>query len=167
MQLKNTKDELNKFAKYVIQQARTNLSKNRKNVTSDLYGSLGYDLNVSANSFSLEFYMLPYGAYVDKGVSGTKKKYNTIFSFTNKQPPSKPLAKWAKAKNIRLRDEKGRYTKGTYKSIGFILARSIKEKGIKPSLFFTKPFEKAFERLPADLVDKFNLDLDDLLDFTT
>ena len=73
----------------------------------------------------------------------------------------------AKKKRIRLRDEKGRYTKGTYKSIGFILARSIKEKGIKPSLFFTKPFEKAFERLPADLVDKFNLDLDDLLDFTT
>jgi len=34
-------------------------------------------------------------------------------------------------------------------------------------LFFTKPFEKAFERLPADLIDKFNLDLDDLLDFTT
>jgi hypothetical protein len=167
MQLRNTKEELNRFAKYVIQQARTNLSKQNKNVSSDLYGSLGYDLNVDANSFSLEFYMLPYGAYVDQGVSGTKKKYNTIFSYSNKQPPTKALANWAKARNIRLRDEKGRYKKGNYKSIGFVLARSIKEKGIKPSLFFTKPFEKAFERLPVDLIDRFNLDLDDLLDFTT
>ena len=167
MQLRNTKEELNRFAKYVIQQARTNLSKQGKKVSSDLYGSLGYDLNVDANSFSLEFYMLPYGAYVDQGVSGTKKKYNTIFSYSNKQPPTKALANWAKARNIRLRDEKGRYKKGNYKSIGFVLARSIKEKGIKPSLFFTKPFEKAFERLPVDLIDRFNLDLDDLLDFTT
>lgn len=167
MQLKNTKEELNKFAKYVIQQARSNLSKQKKNVTSDLYGSLGYDLKVSPNSFSLEFYMLPYGQYLDQGVSGTKKKYNTIFSYSNKQPPSQAIAEWAKKRRIRFRDIKGRYTKGTYKSIGFILARSIKEKGIKPSLFFTKPFEKAFERLPADLIDRFNLDLDDLLDFTT
>ena len=167
MQLKNTKEELNKFAKYVIKQARTNLSKQGKNVSSDLYGSLGYDINVSDNSFFLEFYMLPYGQYVDQGVSGTKKKYSTIFSYSSKQPPSEALAKWAKAKKIRLRDEKGRYKKGNYKSIGFILARSIKEKGIKPSLFFTKPFEKAFDRLPSDLIDKFNLDLDDLLEFTT
>jgi hypothetical protein len=167
MSFDKTKEELNRFAKYVIQQARTNLTKQGKNVSSDLYGSLGYDLKVSPNSFGLEFYMLPYGQYVDQGVSGTKKKYNTIFSYSNKQPPSEALAKWAKARNIRLRDEKGRYKKGNYKSIGFILARSIKEKGIKPSLFFTKPFEKAFDNLPADLIDSFNLDIDDLLDFTT
>ncbi len=167
MSFDKTKEELNRFAKYVIKQARTNLTKQGKNVSSDLYGSLGYDLKVSPNSFGLEFYMLPYGQYVDQGVSGTKKKYNTIFSYSNKQPPSEALAKWAKARNIRLRDEKGRYRKGNYKSIGFILARSIKEKGIKPSLFFTKPFEKAFDRLPADLIDSFNLDIDDLLDFTT
>lgn len=167
MSFKNTKEELNRFAKYVIKQARTNLSKQRKNTSKDLYGSLGYDLSVGANSFSLEFYMLPYGIYVDKGVSGTKQKYDTIFSYSKKQPPSDALAKWAKSRNIRLRDEKGRYKKGNYKSIGFLIARSIKEKGIKPSLFFTKPFEKAFENLPAELIESFNLDIDDLLDFTT
>lgn len=167
MELKKTKDSLNAFAKYVIKQARTNLTKQKKKVSSDLYGSLGYDLDVSRNSFSLEFYMLPYGQYIDKGVSGTKKKYNTIFSYSNKKPPAEPLAKWAKAKNIRLRDEKGKYKKGNYKSIGFILQKSIFEKGIKPSLFFTKPFEKAFERLPEELLEKYALDIDDFLDFTT
>lgn len=165
--LKNTQDALNKFAKYVIQQARTNLSKQKKNVSSNLYGSLGYDLNVSPNSFGLEFYMLPYGDFLDKGVSGTKKRYNTIFEYTNKKPPMEPLMQWAKARNIRLRDEKGKYKKGNYRTIGFILQKSIYEKGIKPSLFFTKPFEKAFDNLPEELLERFALDIDNLLDFTT
>lgn len=165
--LQNTKDSLNKFAKYVIQQSRSNLSKNKKNVSSDLYGSLGYDLQVNPNSFSLEFYMADYGQFVDQGVSGIKRKYNTPFSYTNKKPPMQPLADWAKARRIRLRDEKGKYKKGNYRTIGFILQRSIYEKGIKPSLFFTKPFEKAFDNLPDDLIKRFGLDLDDLLDFTT
>jgi hypothetical protein len=77
-----------------------------------------------------------------------------------------PLADWAKKRGIRLRDEKGRFKKGDYKSIGFVLQNSIYEKGIKPSLFFTKPFEKAFLRLPEDIIERFALDIDDLLDFT-
>lgn len=164
---KNTKEALNKFAKYVIQQSRSNLTKQRKNASKDLYGSLGYDLKVNPNSFSLEFFMLPYGQFIDKGVSGTKKRYNTIYEYTNKKPPMQPLADWAKSRNIRLRDEKGRFKKGNYRSIGFILQRSIYEKGIKPSLFFTKPFEKAFENLPPELIKQFALDIDKFFDFTT
>ena len=168
---KQTQEALNKFAKYVIQQARTNLSKQKKNVSSDLYGSLGYDLNVSPNSFGLEFYMLPYGEFIDKGVHGKKSSYiearNSPYAYTNKKPPIEPLMEWAKKKSIRLRDEKGKYKKGNYRTIGFILQKSIYEKGIKPSLFFTKPFEKAFDNLPQELVDRFALDIDNLLEFTT
>jgi hypothetical protein len=163
----NTKKALNEFAKYVIQQSKSNLSKQKKSVTGDLYGSLGYDLNTSPNSFSLEFYMMDYGQFVDQGVSGIDMKYNTPFSFTNKKPPMQPLADWAKRRNIRLRDEKGRFKKGNYRSIGFVLQKSIYEKGIKPSLFFTKPFEKAFDRLPPDIIRNFGLDLDDFFEFTT
>lgn len=167
MDFKRTQEELNRFAKYVIQQSRTNLTKGGKSVSGDLYNSLGYDLSVSANSFSLQFFMADYGEFQDKGVSGTKRRYNTIYEYTNKKPPMQPLADWAKAKGIRLRDEKGRYKKGDYKTIGFILQNSVFEKGIKPSLFFTKPFEKAFDRLPQDIIERFALDIDDLLDFTT
>ena len=165
--LTNVQESLNKFAKYVVQQSRSNLTKNKKNVSKSLYDSIEYDLNVSPNSFSLSFIMDEYGMFQDKGVSGKKKKYNTPFRYTNKMPPIKPLADWAKFKNIRLRNEKGQYEKGNYKTIGFLIARSIFNKGIKPSLFFTKPFEKAFERLPDELVKSFGLDLEDLLDFTT
>jgi hypothetical protein len=46
----------------------------------------------------------------------------------------------------------------------FLIARGIFKKGIKPSLFFTKPFEDAFRSLPDDLVEKYGLDMEqDLL----
>ena len=81
-------------------------------------------------------------------------------------PPVKPLAKWAKSKNIRLRDEQGKYQKGNYQTIGYLIARSIYRKGIKPSLFFTKPFEQGFKKLPDELVEKFGLDVEDFLAYT-
>ena len=165
--LNNVKDSLNKFAKYVVQQSRSNLTKGKKNVSKSLYNSIGYDLNVSPNSFSLSFIMDEYGMYQDKGVSGTEKKYNTPFKYTNKMPPIKPLADWAKFKNIRLRDAKGQFAKGNYKTIGFLISRSIYRKGIKPSLFFTKPFERSFKNLPDEVVKAFALEIENLLDFST
>jgi hypothetical protein len=81
-------------------------------------------------------------------------------------PPIKPIADWAKFRNIRLRNEKGQFAKGNYNTIGYLIARSIKKKGIKPSLFFTKPFEKAFNNLPDELVKAYALDLDKFIDYT-
>lgn len=165
--LKEVQGSLNKFAKYVVQQSRSNLTKGKKNVSKSLYNSIEYDLKVMPNSFSLSFIMDEYGMYQDKGVSGTEKKYNTPFKYTNKMPPIKPIADWAKFKNIRLRNEKGQFSKGNYKTIGFLISRSIYRKGIKPSLFFTKPFERAFKNLPSEVVDAFALEIEDLLDFST
>ncbi|MFT3908323.1 MAG: hypothetical protein QM737_02770 [Ferruginibacter sp.] len=42
--------------------------------------------------------------YVDKGVSGTQKKYNTPFSYTTKMPPSSVFVEWIKRKNLNLRN---------------------------------------------------------------
>jgi len=165
-ELKNINNALNKFAKYVIQQSRSNLTKGNKNYKKSLYDSLKYESNVGQNSFSLSFIMNEYGMYQDKGVSGTEKKYNTPFSYKQKMPPIKPLADWAKFRNIRLRNEKGQFAKGSYQTIGYLIARSIQRKGIKPSLFFTKPFEAAFKNLPDDLIEAFALDIDDFMDFT-
>lgn len=157
MQLKSLNDVLNKFGKYVVQQSRSNLTKGKKNVDKKLYNSLDY--KIKKKPLSIEFSMESYGQFQDKGVSGTIKKYNTPYSFTTKQPPSKPIADWAKKRKIRLRDSRGRFAKGTYNTIGFLIARSIKKKGLKPSLFFTKPFEKGFQRLGNDLRDGFINDI--------
>ena len=164
--LDNLKAELNKFAKAVVKQSRTRLSKGKKNVSKDLYNSIDSNVLVHKNSFSMEFLMNDYGIFQDKGVSGTEKKYDTPYKYGNKMPPVKPLADWAKKRNIRLRDAKGKFKKGSYKTLGFLIARSIQKKGIKPSLFFTKPFEHAFKNLDKDIVKAFALDVEKLLDIT-
>ena len=64
---------------------------------------------------------------------------------------------------VALRDDKGRFKKGNYNTIGFLISKSIFEKGLKPSLFFTKPFERAIKRLPEDLQDAFGEDIKNML----
>jgi hypothetical protein len=165
MQLKETRDALNKFAKYVIQESKNNLSKSNKNVSKELYNSLGYDLNVSKNSFSLSILMEDYGVFQDKGVSGTEKKYNTPFKYTNKRPPASAFSNWVVRKGLKgTRDSKGRFV--SRKGLMFAVANSIFKKGIKPSMFFTTPFQKAFKDLPEELILSFGLDLERFIDFT-
>ena len=164
--LKNVQQELNRFAKYVIKQSRTNLTKGKKNSSKALYNSLDYDLNVSPNSFSMSFLMEDYGVFQDKGVSGIKKKYNTPYSYTNKMPPPSKMDKWIVRKGLKgVRGKDGKFI--SRKSLQFMIARSIYNKGIKPSLFFTKPFKKAFTNLNKDIIKAYQLDVEELLKFTT
>jgi hypothetical protein len=112
----------------------------------------------------MNFEMNEYGFYQDKGVSGVKKKYNTDFKYTNKMPPAKAFDKWIVRKGLAPRD-KGKFQ--SRKSLSYLIARSVYINGIKPSLFFTKPFEKAYKRLPNDLVEAFGLDAIKLFNTTT
>jgi len=159
-----TYQALNSFKKFVIQQSRSRLTKSRKNVNKKLYNSIDGDVKVSSNLISLTFFMEDYGVYQDKGVSGTKKKYNTPFSYTSKRPPRKTLEEWISKRRFQFRDKKGKFM--SYKSMSFLIQRSIFEKGIKPSLFFTKPFEQGFKKLPDEIIEAYGLDVEELLEFT-
>lgn len=162
--LENVQKELNAFAKYVISQSRANLTRAKKNSSKQLYNSLDSDLKVSENSFSLSFLMEDYGVFQDKGVSGVKKKYNTPYSYTTKMPPPSKMDKWIVRRGIAPKDDKGKFI--SRKSLQFMIAGSIFNNGIKPSLFFTKPFKKAFKNLDKDIVKAFKLDVEQLLETT-
>jgi hypothetical protein len=155
--LESIREELNSFAKHVIKQSRANLTRGKKKSSGELYKSLDYELKENQGSISLSFIMAEYGMFQDLGVSGIKKKYNTPFSYKDKMPPPSKMDKWIVRKGLKgVRDKKGRFI--SRKSLQFMIARSIYMNGIKPSLFFTKPFNKAFENLGNDIID--NLDLD-------
>ena len=157
--------ELELFKKRVIQQAKSNLTKMGKNSTGALHKGLKGDVTVfRTGNFALEFDLGKYGEFQDKGVSGKKKKYNTPFSYKSKMPPSKVFEQWVKNKGIKGRDKKGRFI--TTKSLTFLIARGIFNNGIKPSLFFTKPFENEYKKLSDDLVEAFGLDIDKFLKYT-
>lgn len=176
---------LNGFGKYVIQQSRSNLTKQKKNVDKNLYNSLSFEKNVSKNSFQLSFMMEDYGKFQDKGVKGKDpSKVSPNARIQGQQAPNSPyrfgsgtssgkwgsfvnnIADWAKKRNIRLRDDKGRFKKGDYKTIAQIIASNIYARGIKPSLFFTKPFNKAFETMPDEVLQAYALDVEKFLQST-
>ena len=163
--LENVQKELNRFGKYVVSQSRANLTRQKKNASKQLWQSIDYDLKVSKNSFQLEFLMEDYGLFQDKGVSGTEVTYNTPYKYTNKMPPPSKLDKWIVKRNLKgVRGKDGKFI--SRKSLQFMIARSIYKKGIKPSLFFTKPFEKAFKNINKDLIEAYRLDVEKLLNDT-
>ena len=155
MEKTEVQKELERFRDYVVSQSRRNLSRLKKNSSKRLYQSIKGDVKAMPNSISLEFTMEDYGIFQDAGVSGTKKKYNTPYSYKSKMPPVKAFDKWLVRKGIAPR-KNGKFA--SRKSLAFLIARSVFRNGIKPSLFFTKPFEAAYKRLPAELVEKYGLD---------
>lgn len=166
-------ESLNKFAKGVIQQSRSNLSKSDKNVSKKLYQSLGYKLNVSKNSFGLEFEMEEYGQFQDQGVKGalsSSKAPNSPFKFGSgtgrKGGLSEGILAWVKARRFQFRNRKnGKFM--SYESTANLITKSVYQKGIKPSLFFTKPFEQAFNKLPDELIEAYGLEVDNLFKAAT
>ena len=137
-------DALNKYAKYVIQQSRSNLTKKGNSASGALYKSLGYEVTEDSISFTGE----SYGSFQDQGVKGKNAYYSASasspFKFGTGTGPkdglTKGIAKWIKQKGIKGRDKKtGRFI--TDKSLTFLISRSIYDKGIRATLFFTKPFE--------------------------
>ena len=75
------------------------------------------------------------------------------------------IQRWVKARRFQFRDKKsGKFM--SYDSTAFLITRSIYSKGTKPSLFFTKPFQKYFEKLPQELIVKYGLDAEELFKYT-
>jgi hypothetical protein len=166
------KEELNRFGKYVVSQSRANLTRGDKNVNKDLWKSLKYDVDVHKNSFTLSIEMLEYGLFQDKGVRGktsSTKAPQSPYKFGRgtgvKGGLTRGIDKWVRARRFQFRDkDTGRFM--SYKSTAFLITRSIYNKGIKPSLFFTKPFEKAFKNLNKDLLEAYKLDVENFMSDT-
>ena len=164
---------LDRFGKYVVQQARANLTRKNKNVSKDLYNSISWEADASQTgaSFSASLSMLEYGEYQDKGVRGKEASpINTAkspFRFGSgtgrKGGLTESINKWVRARRFQFRDKKGKFM--SYDSTAFLVARSIYRKGIPASFFYSRPFGLAFQKLPAELVEAFRLTPDDFKEF--
>jgi hypothetical protein len=165
MNLERTEKLLNDFAERVIELAQKNLSSKGK--SGNLSKTLSYHLKLhKSGALDMDFLSAGYGTFVDKGVSGTERKYNTPYAYKTKQPPADKLIPWITRKGIQGRDKKtGRFI--TRKSLSFAIAKSIKRYGIKPTNFFTNAFEEAFKDLPDDFTRRYGEDVIKFLQFAT
>lgn len=167
---------LDRFGKYIVQQARANLTRKNKNVSKDLYNSIKWEADASKTgaSFSASLSMLPYGDFQDKGVRGTDASpintANSPFRFGKSKGKGKTqgglsdsINKWVRARRFQFRDKKGKFM--SYDSTAFLVARSIYRKGIPATFFYSRPFGLAYQKLPAELVEAFRLTPDDFKEF--
>jgi hypothetical protein len=152
------------FRDLIVEEAKKNLLRQKKSSSGALYKSIkGNPVKTSKNSLEFSISMENYGTFVDKGVSGKKKKYKTPYAYKDKMPPPSKLDKWTIKRGIAPRDKDGRFI--SRKSLQFAIARSIYNNGIKPSLFFTKPFQKYYKNLPQELLQGFGLDVQEFMSF--
>tara|TARA_R100000963_G_scaffold33131_1_gene25242 strand:+ start:500 stop:1066 length:567 start_codon:yes stop_codon:yes gene_type:complete len=183
MKTKNIERYLNSFGKYIVQQARSNLTKAKKNVDKKLYNSIRFKVVPEGKNLVVQFYMLNYGKFVDKGVSGTKKSQtyknykgtvvSSPYKYTNKQPPSGIIEKWIKRKGLKGRVDKSWKSAGnkggqfiSNKSFAFLIARSIKKKGIKSLSFFQRPLGLGMQKFGSKLLGAVKEDVIDSLNET-
>ena len=178
-EFESIQDLLDDFRKKVIRDAKKNLSSglNRKypiQASGKLSKSLKSYTKESKNSIQITFEMEGYGVFQDRGVKGVKSGSSLDgYRYTRRggakslkgMPPPSAFDKWNVRKGFAPRDDKGKFIKR--KSLNFMMARSVFEKGIKPSLFFTKPFEKYFNKLPDELMEAFGFDMEQLFNQIT
>lgn len=176
------KNAIEDYAKYVIQQSRSRLSKAGKNKGS-LYKSLDYIIQQNRGGsgkfetgYTVSFEMEEYAVFVDQGVKGDDpSKVSPNAKIKGQQAPNskykfgsgrhkgtfkdfvKKMSAFAKRKNIRFREQvnnksTGRFAKGGYDSMGYVIAKNIYNRGLKPTYFFSKPFDDGIKKFSDDIV---------------
>tara|TARA_R100001440_G_scaffold24719_1_gene40148 strand:- start:675 stop:1163 length:489 start_codon:yes stop_codon:yes gene_type:complete len=145
---------LKKYADFVVKKSQQNLSKGGKFGSYNKSGALSKSLDYKINKGKVTFRGLKYGEYLDQGVKGAKSTYpessTSPFRYRNLRPPASVFDKWTIKSSIAPRDKKGRFLKR--KSLNYIIANSIFKKGIRATMFFTKPFERGLEIYGDEIV---------------
>ena len=172
LKTKALEEVLSSFGSKLIEKARANLNKKDKRAKGTLFDQMSYDIEKTNTGvkFVMNFGSAEdYWIFVDEGVqgaggfkgSGKKRGQGSPFKFTNKQPPLSAIIPWIKIKGIKGRDKKGRFI--TDKSLGFLIARSIKQKGLERTRFISKPYDDMIDDLKQDLTTAMAEDMDNSL----
>ena len=164
---------MNQYAKYVIQQSRTRLTKDDKG-GGNLYNSLSYQLMEDDQAMLVEFMMADYGAFVDRGVKGKTSTYPETRSALSpfqygsgtgkKGGLTKGIDKWLRNKRFQWRDKNGRVM--SYDSMRYLIVKSIYNKGLRANLFFSKPFKAGIEKYELNMAKAFAEDIRSQMVFT-
>ena len=170
MEFKNTIQSLQKLGNNVVKEGRGILKKKKKTTSSNtLYNDFDYLVTNQKDSVTLEFEFgraEDYWQFVDEGVrgvggfkgSGRARGQGSPFKYSSKMPPRKPLMQWIKNKPLKGRDKKGRFI--TRESFAFLIQRSIFQRGLERTQFFSKPFTEQLNKQTDNITKAFADDLE-------
>ena len=166
----NIKNYLKDFGNKVVKDSERILKKEKGSTA--LGRSIRFEVESESNGFSVKFYMLDYGSYLDEGVSGNKKKQSYIntkgitktsqYSYTSKGPPIDILSKWIKRKGIKpkgLGRGRSKNTGQYISAFAYLISKKIKREGIPSLSFFSKPFGEEYKTLGENILKEFAKDV--------
>lgn len=156
---------LDRFVKHVTSRAKANLTNGDRNVSKRLYNSIKGEVTINSERTTVKFFMEKYGDFQDQGVKGknsSAKAPNSPFKFGSgrgkKGGLTESIQKWVEARRFQFKDRKtGKFM--SYRATAFLITRSIYSKGLKPTLFFTKPYQAALKNLPQELAKEYGLEV--------
>ena len=171
MDTKNIENYLQSFGQHVVDDSKK-LLYSEKGSTA-LGKSIKFKVVPTATGFSTQFYMDDYGTFLDKGVSGNKKKQSfkdykgkgmsSPYNYTTKGPPIDILSKWIKRKGIEPKGlgrgrskDTGQYVSG----FAYLISKKIKREGIKSLSFFQRPVGIGYEELKENFLKELKLDIE-------
>lgn len=172
LKIDNLKEALDDFSDKIVADAKANLEKSGKVDTGKLKDTLkNMGAKVSKNSIEIGIMMLPYGAFVDKGVRGVggvrqttsafkrtnnrgkmwkQKGKGSPYSFKEGRKPSvKHFVEWSQKRGLSP----------------YAVRESVYRQGIEPNHFLSNAVESNINSLSKVITDAFALDMKSTLNY--
>jgi hypothetical protein len=127
--LKNTVNWLKGY----VQKLKLRVPRKSGALSKSIKGTLTGDIS---RDIEMEFSAVDYFSYQDSGVSGTRVKRNSPFSYKQKSPPASAFKSYSNTLGGQ-----------------FAIAKSIKENGIKPKSFFKDKLDDDLKDLPNAVLE--------------
>tara|TARA_R100001594_G_scaffold19858_2_gene38672 strand:+ start:1585 stop:2127 length:543 start_codon:yes stop_codon:yes gene_type:complete len=180
MEFINTIQSLQKLGTSVVKEGKGILRKKKKS-SGTLYNDFDYLVTNTGDTVTLEFEFGNadnYWKFVDEGVrgaggfkgSGRARGKGSPFRFGSGKfggtwnKFKKSIKNWIRKKGLKGRDKKGRFIK--VESFAFLIQRSIFQRGLQRTQFFSKPFTEQLNKQTDIITEAFADDLQIALDQT-
>ena len=167
------------YAKEFQKMASRQLRRANKISTGKLEDSISFEVTETDAGFELALKVLDYYKFVDQGVrgAGANSKNNTSpYKYRDKMPPIKEILKWVKQKGslkASAEDQKRGLSKAQKssralkaaakkikpKTLAFLIARKIQQRGLPYTGFWERSFEKTFKGLDVKLAEVTGLNI--------
>jgi hypothetical protein len=167
------------YAKQFQKMASRQLRRANKISTGKLEESIAFEVTDTGEGYELALKVLDYYKFVDQGVRGAgpnSRNKTSPYKYRDKMPPVKEILKWISQKGslkavaedqrrgLSKAQKKSRALKATSqkikpKSLAFLIARKIHQRGLPYTGFWERSFEQTFKGLDVKLAQVTGLNI--------
>lgn len=159
-------DILINFINAIKDQLKENINATSKTGQQSLYNSIQINVENTGNSIAVQLVMNDYWKYLDKGVKGRKSTYAESSDSPYQYPQSpkssggkfqSSLELWIAQKPIQIRtsaSQSGKEVRQINSSVAYLMRRSILNKGIKATNFFSSVLNSESTKQLIEEVEK-------------